>query len=185
MRFYIPNYHIYRNDRQDGHKGRTAVAVKKAIPHTYADLPPLLSLEATGVCIPIGHIEILLASVYKSPLRAWRDAGMTEVVNFRTKSILAGDLNAKHPVWNSKVSNPSGLKLLDLFVNSNFEISAPQHPTSFLLGEVMFWTLWSIKMFGCQRSECWTSWIEITYRSYFAFWIMLRLEKFWIQLKNS
>jgi hypothetical protein len=29
MRFYISNYHIYRNDRQDGHKGRTAVAVKK------------------------------------------------------------------------------------------------------------------------------------------------------------
>jgi hypothetical protein len=45
---------------------------------------------------------------------------------------LAGDLNAKHPVWNSKVSNPSGLKLLDLFVNCNFYISAPQHPTLFV-----------------------------------------------------
>jgi endonuclease/exonuclease/phosphatase (EEP) superfamily protein YafD len=45
---------------------------------------------------------------------------------------LIGDLNAKHPVWNSKVSNPRGLKLLDLFVNCNFEISAPQHPTHFL-----------------------------------------------------
>jgi hypothetical protein len=42
MTFYFPNYHIYRNDRQDGHKGGTAVAVKKGIPHTYADLPPLL-----------------------------------------------------------------------------------------------------------------------------------------------
>jgi hypothetical protein len=39
--------------------------------------------------------------------------------------------DAKHPVWNSKVSNPSGLKLLDLYVKSNFEISAPQHPTHF------------------------------------------------------
>jgi exonuclease III len=29
MRFYIPNYHIYRTDCQDGHKGGTAVAVKK------------------------------------------------------------------------------------------------------------------------------------------------------------
>jgi hypothetical protein len=108
MRFYIPNYHIYRNDHQDGHKGGTAVAVKKGIPHTYADLPPLLSVKATGVCIPIGHTEMLLVSVYKSPLRAWRDADITELVNFRTKSILAGDLNAKHPVWNSKASNPSG-----------------------------------------------------------------------------
>jgi hypothetical protein len=46
---------------------------------------------------------------------------------------LAGDLNAKHTVWNSKFSNPSGLKLLDLFVNNNFEISAPQYPTRFVL----------------------------------------------------
>jgi hypothetical protein len=39
MRYYIPNYHIYRNDRQDGYKGGTAVAVKKGIPHTYLCWP--------------------------------------------------------------------------------------------------------------------------------------------------
>jgi hypothetical protein len=38
------------------------------------------------------------------------------------KPILAGDLKAKHPVWNSKISNPSDLKILALFVSSNFEI---------------------------------------------------------------
>jgi hypothetical protein len=69
MSFYIPNYHIYKNDCQDGHKGGTVFAVKKGIPHTYADLPPLLSVEATGVCIPTGHTEMLLASVYTFPLR--------------------------------------------------------------------------------------------------------------------
>jgi hypothetical protein len=132
MRFYIPNHHIYRNDRLDGNKGGTAVAVKNGIPHSYVDLQSLLSLEATGVSIPIGHTEMLLASVYKSPLRAWRDADITEPLNLRTKSILAGDLNAKHHVWNSKASNPSGLKLLDLFVNCNYEFSAPQHPNHFV-----------------------------------------------------
>jgi hypothetical protein len=79
-----------------------------------------------------GHTEMLLASVYKSPLRAWRDADITELLNLRTKSILTRDLNAKHPVWNSKLSNPSGLKLLDLIVNCNFKISALQHPTHFV-----------------------------------------------------
>jgi hypothetical protein len=57
------------------------------------------------------------------------------------KSILARDLNAKHPVWNSKVSNPSDLKVLDLFVNCNFEISAPQHTTNFVpdgRGDVLY-----------------------------------------------
>jgi hypothetical protein len=78
MRFCIPNYHIDRNDRLDRNKGGTDVTVEKRIPHTYVDLHPLLSLEATGVNIPIGHNE-MLAFVYKSPLSAWRDADITEL----------------------------------------------------------------------------------------------------------
>jgi hypothetical protein len=42
--FYIPNYHIYRNDRLDENKGGSVVAVKKEITFTYVDLPPLRSL---------------------------------------------------------------------------------------------------------------------------------------------
>jgi hypothetical protein len=34
MRFCIPNYGIYRTDGEDGHKGGTAVAVRKNILHT-------------------------------------------------------------------------------------------------------------------------------------------------------
>jgi hypothetical protein len=68
MRIYIPNHHIYRNNRLDRNKGGTAVAVKKRMPHTYVDLPPLLSLEATAISIPIGRTEMLHASVYKSQL---------------------------------------------------------------------------------------------------------------------
>jgi hypothetical protein len=53
-RFCIPNYHLYRTDRFPGRKGGTAVAVRKLIPHNHVDLPLLISVEATGVCIPIG-----------------------------------------------------------------------------------------------------------------------------------
>jgi endonuclease/exonuclease/phosphatase family metal-dependent hydrolase len=49
----------------------------------------------------------------------------------RFKSLLAGDLNAKHPFWNSAVSNPSGEKFMALFDFSKFEISAPQCPTHY------------------------------------------------------
>jgi hypothetical protein len=44
---------------------------------------------------------------------------------------LAGDLNAKHLSWNSAVSNPSGVKLLQLFDTNDFEISAAQCPTHY------------------------------------------------------
>jgi hypothetical protein len=44
---------------------------------------------------------------------------------------LAGDLNAKHPFWNSRVSNHSGEELMDLFDKNEFEISASQCPTHY------------------------------------------------------
>jgi hypothetical protein len=96
-RFFIPNCHFYQIDRYPGRKGGTAIAVRKGIPHNHVDLPPLVSVAATGVCIPIGNREILLAAVYKAPGRIWSDADITELLNFRNKCILAGDLNVKHP----------------------------------------------------------------------------------------
>jgi endonuclease/exonuclease/phosphatase family metal-dependent hydrolase len=75
--------------------------------------------------------ELLLAAVYKSPGRTWKDADIAELLSLRHKCILAGDLNAKHSSWNSAVSNPSGEKLLQLFDAGDFEISAQQCPTHY------------------------------------------------------
>jgi hypothetical protein len=126
MWFHIPNYEIYWIDCEDRQEGRTAESVKKGIPHTCANLLSPLSVEATGVCIPTRNTEMLRATVYKSPQRMWAGTDITELLGFRNKYILVGDLNTKHPAWNSKFSNSSGLKLLELFVSTNFEISAPQ-----------------------------------------------------------
>jgi hypothetical protein len=71
-RFFISNYYFYRTDRYTDRKGGTAVAIIKGIPHNHVDLPPLVSVEATRVCLPIGNSEVLLAAVYNSPGRAWR-----------------------------------------------------------------------------------------------------------------
>jgi hypothetical protein len=130
-RFFIPHFHFYRTDRDPGRKGGTAVEVRRGVPHNYVHLPLPVSVEATGVCIPLGNSEILLASVYKSPGRAWSDTDITELLSYRRRSILAGDLNAKHPFWNSAISKASCEKLMALFDLSEFEISAPQCPTHY------------------------------------------------------
>jgi endonuclease/exonuclease/phosphatase family metal-dependent hydrolase len=50
----------------------------------------------------------------------------------QAKSLLAaGDLNAKHPFWNSAVSSPSGAKLLDSMHINESQISAPHCPTNY------------------------------------------------------
>jgi hypothetical protein len=66
-RFFIPNYHLYWTDHLLGIKGRTAVAVINAVPHTTVDLTPIISVEATRFCILIVSNEVLLVAVYKSP----------------------------------------------------------------------------------------------------------------------
>jgi hypothetical protein len=152
-RFSIQNYHFYRNVRQSGRKGGIAVAVKKRHPpQSFRSTSPHLR-EATGVCIPIGNREILLAAVYKSSGSTRIDADIAELLNLRRKCILAGDLNAKHPSWNSAFSNPSGGKLLQLFDRNDFEISAPQFPTHYSPGgSGDVWILWYIRISDSQIS---------------------------------
>jgi hypothetical protein len=110
-------------------KAELALQREKTFPIQYVNLPPLVSIEATGVCIPIGNSEVLLASAYNSPGHAWNDIDITELLSFRHKSLLAGGLNAKHPFWNSVVSTPSGAKLLNLLHINELEISESQCPT--------------------------------------------------------
>jgi hypothetical protein len=105
--------------------------VRKDIPHSHVDLPSLVSIDATGVCISIGNSEVLLAAVYKSPDHARNDADIIELLSFRHKSLLARDPNSKHPFWNSAVSNPLGTKLLNLLHINEFDISALQCPTHY------------------------------------------------------
>jgi hypothetical protein len=66
-RFCIPKYCIYQTDCFPGRKGGAAVAVRKGVCHNYIDLPPLISVEATGVWKPIRNSELLLVALCKSP----------------------------------------------------------------------------------------------------------------------
>jgi hypothetical protein len=137
-RFFIPIYHFYQTELFLGRKCGIAVALRKGIPHKPVDLPPLVSVETTRICIPIGNSEVLLAAVQKSPGHAWNDADIIERLRFIRKSLLAGDLNAEHLFWNSVVSNPSDEKLLDL-LHINEHHSVPL--VTFLHEMVMCWIL--------------------------------------------
>jgi hypothetical protein len=97
-RFLIQNYHVYLTDHFLGFKGRNAVPVRKDIPLNHVDLPPLDSIEATGLFVPIGNSEVLLETIYKPPGKPWSDAYVINLLNLRNKYLLAGDLNAKNPV---------------------------------------------------------------------------------------
>jgi hypothetical protein len=93
--------------------------------HTYVYLAPVLSVEASGVCMLIENTEILFAVLYKSSQRIWSDTDITEFLRFRSKSILAGDMMQSTLFGIVKFQTPD-LKFVQLFVSSNFEIPTPQ-----------------------------------------------------------
>jgi hypothetical protein len=51
----------------------------EGITHNHVYLPPLVSIDATGIYIPNGNSEVLLAAVYKAPCHAWNDVDITEL----------------------------------------------------------------------------------------------------------
>jgi hypothetical protein len=88
----------------------------------------------TSLHTGFGNREILLAAVYKAPGRTWSNADIAELMSLRHKCSFAGDLNVKHPSWNSPVPKSSGEKLLQLFDTNDLEISAPQCPIHYTPG---------------------------------------------------
>jgi hypothetical protein len=130
--FFIPNYHLYRTDRFTGRKGGTAIAVRKGIPQNHVYLPALISVDATGVYIPIGNSEMLLTTVCKPRGHAWNDPDITKLLSFSHMSLLAEDVNVKYQLWNSIVSNPADEKKTKYIVYINgFNNSVPICPTHY------------------------------------------------------
>jgi hypothetical protein len=60
--------------------GLTTSQEEKAELLLHLEKAPLVSIEATGVCIPTGNSEVLLAAVCKSPGHAWNDADIIELL---------------------------------------------------------------------------------------------------------
>jgi hypothetical protein len=123
------------------------------MPHNHVDLPPLVSVEATGVGLPIGNSEVLLASVYKSPGR--------DFLSFRFCQMIC-----------SAVSSPSCEKLMALFDVNEFEISSSQCPTHYSSagnGDVIDIVVHQNISVRC---HCLIFWTQITYQYYSTYRIM-------------
>ena len=131
--FKIPNYKILRNDRTEGRKGGTAVIIKSCLPFQILDLPPLETIEATAIKLLTTNDPIVIISVYKSPPKDLQLQDLKLLKQQGRRIIIAGDINAKNPLWHSRVWNPTGRRL-EIFSNQlQLYVDAPKTPTHFPL----------------------------------------------------
>lgn len=128
QKFKISNHQVYRADRPT-RGGGTAIIVNRNIQHFEINLPPLTSIEANAVIIKTAAGNLRLISVYKQPQTDLNTADLDSIFSDQIPTILAGDLNCKHPDWNSRITNKNGRLLQNHCSNSHYSIVGPDTPT--------------------------------------------------------
>lgn len=126
----VPGYSLYRADR-DYRGGGTAIYVRNNIDHFEVGPCNTREVEGNTVVINTATGPLRLSAIYKSPQKPLLDTDMDELLSAAQPTILAGDFNAKHPSWNSRVTNTSGRALRTYADNNNLAVYGPDEPTFF------------------------------------------------------
>lgn len=125
----IFNYTIYRTDRLIEKGGGTAIIIRNGMKH---DLLPNITtdgIEITSIKLYTKRGPLIVHSTYSAPSKKISEADMVKIFDTRTPTLLAGDLNAKHQAWNSRVTNSKGKALKQIGEHLRTIIDAPSEPT--------------------------------------------------------
>lgn len=107
----MENYTVYRNDRTPQKGGGTAILIKNHIQHTELLQNNFANMETTGIQIHTNHGPINIITAYLSPNKNLEKTEIETIFDSNTPTLLMGDLNAKHPLWNSTCTNTKGTQL--------------------------------------------------------------------------
>lgn len=88
-------------------------------------------MESTTIQLKLKNKITQIMTVYKSPNADLHRNDLKLLTNHNGPSILAGDLNSKHPSWNSFSTNTAGRKLLRHSEANNYTIVTPDSPTHY------------------------------------------------------
>lgn len=133
----IANYNIIRNDRLDAPLGGTAIYYRRSLHCVPLDPPPLTNIEASVCHLSLtGHPPLIIVSTYLSPTKSLLKSDIQSLLSLGNSVLLTGDLNSKHPRWNSRVANQRGHDLNRLTDRNgahfmDFEVIAPLRPTRY------------------------------------------------------
>ena len=93
-------------------------------------VPGLTHLEATAVQVTLAGRPVKILAAYLSPYRPLIGADLTAGFGGGLPVLLAGDLNAKHVDWNSRLTTRRGKLLRDYAHENSCLIFGPDTPTT-------------------------------------------------------
>jgi len=128
----IPRYTLFHTKHPDGeaHVG-TTFTIRSSIKHFQFDKRQTDFLQATNVMIETLYGCITISAVSNSPLK--QVIKSEQYINFfeilSNRFIAAGDYNAKHIKWDSRLTSRIGRKLLKAIDTMNTPIISKGDPT--------------------------------------------------------
>lgn len=120
----LPGYDTLYHQRDDALHPRVAMLVKKG--HWYTRLQVLTSIEAVIISFANGTT---IAAAYLACGATFTPTDVHNIMEASHKTILVGDLNAKHPDWCRTPGNRNGNQLHAIVTNSNIVIEHTLEPT--------------------------------------------------------
>lgn len=127
----IPNFKIYNTNHPAGTaRGGTAVIVKNSISHVCNTNYETEHIQATSITVRDGIGNITVAAVYCPPKHSISEQQFQNFYDsFGQRFIAAGDCNAKHSAWGSRLVTPRGRELFKTMLKNNLSHISPGSPT--------------------------------------------------------
>jgi hypothetical protein len=110
--------------------GGTAIFVHKGIDHYAVPVSGLQYLEATATNLVLVARPVKLVSAYLAHTRPLVESDLTECLSRGIPVLMAGDRNAKHKDWNSRLTTARGPILRDYADRNSCLIYVPDSPTT-------------------------------------------------------
>jgi hypothetical protein len=105
--FRLANYVCQLTDSPTS-GGGTAILVNRFIVHSSVTVPGLTHLVTTAVQVNFTGRPVTILAAYLSPSRLLIGTDLTACFGWGLPVLMAGDLNAKHVDWNSRLTTKRG-----------------------------------------------------------------------------
>ncbi|KAJ8724200.1 hypothetical protein PYW07_008180 [Mythimna separata] len=131
----FPGYYLYRKDEKSavGYPYRgLAVLVRRRVVHQPLPSTSPSTLYALGIQVHVAGEDLNIFAAYIPPAAKYDLAELRAILQQSPgPSLLAGDLNCKHPAWNSHAANPGGNRLFADAQAHGYYVTGPETPTHY------------------------------------------------------
>lgn len=127
----FPNYKVYTTAHPDNRAhGGSAVIIKSGIKHHECPEFKTEHIQATSICITDWDGELMICSIYCPPRHnIHKEQFDNFFLTLGRRFIVAGDFNAKHQAWGSRLNTPRGRELLKSVSYNHLDTLSSGEPT--------------------------------------------------------